>query len=60
MLIANALLAHEHGSLGDSSRSAHFLREVERLREDGASVWTRAIAEKLTNHSKSPPRAEAR
>jgi len=48
MLIANAVLWHEHGALGDRARAAGFRREVERIRVDGAPVWTHAIVERLT------------
>jgi len=53
MLLANAVLFHEHGVRGDGARAAGFRREVERIRADGASVWTHAIAEKLT-HVRAP------
>jgi DNA-binding SARP family transcriptional activator len=49
MLLANAVLSHEHGARGDSARAASFRHEVERIRGGGASVWTHAVAEKLTN-----------
>jgi hypothetical protein len=58
MLIANAVLSHEHGALGDSARAAGFRREVERIRVDGASVWTHAIAEKLTKQQRRSLRQE--
>jgi tetratricopeptide (TPR) repeat protein len=48
MLIANAVLSHQHGVLGDARRAARFRQEVERIRENGASPWTHALAEKLT------------
>jgi hypothetical protein len=48
MLIANAILSHQHGVLGDDRRAARFRQEVERIREDGASAWTHALVEKLT------------
>ena len=60
MLIANAVLSHEHGALGDRARAARFRSEVERIRVDGASLWTHAIAERLTNHPRHAPRPEAR
>jgi DNA-binding SARP family transcriptional activator/predicted ATPase len=56
MLIANAVLSHGHGALGDRTRAASFRREVERIRGDGASVWTHALAEKLTNQKLCPAR----
>jgi len=52
MLIANAVLSHERGASGDEAAAALFHREVERIRDSGASVWTHAIAERLTL---SPP-----
>ena len=56
MLIANAVLSHQHGVRGDSQRAARFRQEVERIQGDGASVWTRALAEKLTHHPHPPRR----
>ena len=58
MLIANAVLSHEHGTLGDRARAASFRREVERIRVDGASVWTHALADKLTSRNPRAERAE--
>ncbi|HYQ42490.1 MAG TPA: AAA family ATPase [Polyangiaceae bacterium] len=57
MLLANAVLSHEHSALGDDARAAGHRREVERIRVDGASVWTHTIAEKL---STNPPATVAR
>ena len=59
MLIANALLSHAHGVLGDSARAASFRQEVERIREDGASVWTYAMALKLITHAPHARQLEA-
>lgn len=60
MLIANAVLSHGHGVLGDRVRAASFRREVERIRVDGASAWTHDLAEKLTNQKQRSLRQEAR
>jgi tetratricopeptide (TPR) repeat protein len=60
MLLANAVLSHEHGALGDRARAASFRREVERLRGDGASAWTHDLAEKLTNRMQRSLQKEAR
>ena len=60
MLIATAVLSHEHGALVDRTRAAGFRREVERIRVDGASVWTHAIVEKLTDGAAPSVRKEAR
>jgi DNA-binding SARP family transcriptional activator len=59
MLIANAVLSHEHGALGNSARAASFRREVERIRVNGASAWTHDLADKLTNRRQRPLRQEA-
>lgn len=59
MLLANAVLSHELGVAGDRGRAALFQREVERIRDDGASVWTHDIAERLTLGPPRAPRAEA-
>jgi len=59
MLIANAVLSHEHGARGDRARAASFRREVERIAVDGASAWTRAIAERLTQQKRRSVRQEA-
>jgi hypothetical protein len=53
MLLANAVLSHEHGASGDSARAASFRSEAERFRSE-ASAATHAIAEKLT---RAEPRA---
>jgi len=47
MLLANAVLSHEHGASGDNARAASFRSEAERIRGD-ASAASHAIAEKLT------------
>jgi DNA-binding SARP family transcriptional activator len=47
MLLANAILSHGHGAQGDRARAAIYHREIERIRLNGASVWTNAIVEKL-------------
>jgi DNA-binding SARP family transcriptional activator/tetratricopeptide (TPR) repeat protein len=60
MLIANAVLSHEHGVLGDRARATSFRREVERIREDGASVWTHDLAERLSNEKRPSLREEVR
>jgi len=49
MLLANAILSHEHGALGDRARAARFGKEVERIRVGSASAWTHAVTEKLLN-----------
>jgi tetratricopeptide (TPR) repeat protein len=59
MLIANAILSHEHGVLGDRKRAARFRQEVDRIRADVASAWTHELAEKLTIPPQRPLRQEA-
>lgn len=58
MLLANAVLSHELGAAGDRARAALFQREVERIRDDGAPVWTHDIAERLSLAPLRAPRAE--
>lgn len=60
MLIANAVLSHEHRALGNNARATSFRREVERIRVGGASAWTLAIADELTNPKQRLLREEAR
>ena len=58
MLIANAVLSHEHRALGNKAEAAGFRREVERIRVNGASVWTHAIIEKLSHRQQRTLRQE--
>jgi hypothetical protein len=58
MLLANAVLSHEHGASGDSARAAKFRSEAERIRGD-ASAATHAIAERLTRGEPRALRAQA-
>jgi hypothetical protein len=60
MLVANAVLSHAHGALGNSARAASFRQEVERIRVSGASAWTHDIAERLTSRKPRPLPKEAR
>jgi len=59
MLIANAVLSHEHRALGNKAEAAGFRREVERIRVNGASVWTHAIIEKLSHRQQRTLRQES-